>query len=262
MVVVPAVDHGHARRQAAGPLEPDCRSVGGSECGKTRARGLKRHRESGEWSNTGRPILFLMTVSPGGRIDYYYYASARISVAAKVASPVFRLALYYVEFYLNGLILQWNRMVDEDARHAELMKADIMSNVEAAKAFSQCVDRFWLDTHFYLICWDKINKHFRTASDAADSRCVREAWKEISDLTEKASGARHFLEHFSDEVKRGGYGQRGSSFTGRRDFTFWYVSTSNKGKKREASVNLGKAEVEKVMKAYESVLSCLTFTSR
>ncbi len=196
-----------------------------------------------------------------GPIDYHYYPSVRIAATQAVASSAFRSALYYVEVYLNGLIIEWNRMVGDDVLHSDLMKQDITSNVEAAKAFSQAVDRLWLDIHFYLVCWDKINKHFKIVSDTSQSECINDAWHEISDLTEKASRARDFLEHLDKDVKRGGYGQRGTSFTAHREFSFWYTDTSGGGKKHERKVNLGRLQVERVMNAYEKVLSCLSSPS-
>ena len=67
-------------------------------------------------------------------INYYYYPSVRIDATQKIKSRVFRSALYWVEAYVNGLVLQWNRMVDDVTRSNDLIREDLMLNAEAAKA--------------------------------------------------------------------------------------------------------------------------------
>jgi len=191
-------------------------------------------------------------------IDRHYYPSVRIAATAKVVeSKVFRIALYWLEFYVNALVLQWNRMGESLTSREAMLRGNLVSRPQGAKAFSQLGDRLTLDIHFYLICWDKIKKHFRVVSGATDSRCIKDVWSEIQVMSERASRARHFFEHLDKTVAEGNFGELGYGFANLRTFVFRYFETSGKKGRIERQVTLGRDEVENVMMAYESVLTCL-----
>ncbi len=190
-------------------------------------------------------------------INFYYYPSMRIDATLSIKSWVFRTALYWVEVYVNGLVLQWNRMVDETTMGGMLMHEDLMSNVEAAKVSHQFSDHLRLDIHFFLICWDKVHKHFKTVAETAESECIVDAWERIRGLVEDASKARNFFEHLDKTVMKGSHGETGHSFLTPGQFVFRYVDVRNNGQKIQREVTLGRDEVKRVMVAYEQVLSCL-----
>ena len=172
---------------------------------------------------------------------------------------VSRSTLYRVEFYVNGLIVQYNRMVDDLKDSAQVMlDADPTKNIEASKIHSQFSDRFALDFHFYLICWDKVNKHLgRFANNQGENQCIKTIWDALSPLTSKAALGRHFLEHLDKIISRKQPEEFQYFIPNYDGFAFKYFDLDRDGKRVEKQIPLGRAEVEKVMKAYEGILRCL-----
>jgi hypothetical protein len=91
-------------------------------------------------------------------IDIYYCPSSKLGLHNKFKSPVSQLALYFFEFYLNGFIAQWNRLAEGYELSRGLITADLKLDREAAADYYRSQDRNRLDLHFYLICWDKLDK--------------------------------------------------------------------------------------------------------
>ena len=191
-------------------------------------------------------------------INWYYYPSLRISVT-QTEERAFRSALLYFEVYLNGLVTQWNRLVEEREYNDELMmQKDLMKDIEAGRAFSQIGDRIQLDLHFYLICWDKINKYSNVLSKHTKNQRIVEICKKIASFTGKATLARHYFEHLDEAVDKGRevYSRGWSSSTG-GSMVFRYSDMSKRGKKTQRKIYLGIREVESIMKAYEDILKSL-----
>lgn len=192
-------------------------------------------------------------------INWYYFPSVRLRVTRHLGQ-VSRLSLYCVEFYANGLIVQWNRIIDDLRTRDQLLDEgyDLKSNIEASRAFAQFGDRLSLDIHFYLVCWDKINKYLkRFVESESDNECIKQIWNNINRLTRKASLARNLFEHLHENISETNYGRTRYSFTNYEKFLFRYIDVSNKGEKFTRDVTLGKPEVEKAMLSYEGILSCL-----
>jgi hypothetical protein len=135
---------------------------------------------------------------------------------------------------------------------------DLTKDVEAGRVFAQLNDRLDLDIHFYLICWDKVNKYLgRFSYSEKENSCVKTVWDSLHPLTEKASRARDFFEHLHETITESNFGKTEYAFANFKQFSFRYVDVSKKGKRSEREVTLGRAEVEKVMLGYERVLACL-----
>jgi hypothetical protein len=169
-------------------------------------------------------------------------------------------ALRFIEFYTNSLIVEWNRIMEDNENHWKIMENfNVMKDIKAGRISAQWSDRLDLDIHFYLICWDKINKYFDVLQrNESGNECIKSAWDEINNLTEKASRARDFYEHLADNLTETYSGNPlGHSMASDGSFLFNYSDLSNKGVKFERQLTLGRQEVEKVMKAYEKVLKCL-----
>jgi hypothetical protein len=135
---------------------------------------------------------------------------------------------------------------------------DLTKDVEAGKVFAQLGDRLGLDIHFYLICWDKVDKYLGRFSDSEkENSCVKTVWDSLHPLTKKASKARHFFEHLHETITESNFGKIEYAFANFKQFSFRYVDVSKKGERFEREVALGRAEVERVMLGYEGVLACL-----
>jgi hypothetical protein len=133
-----------------------------------------------------------------------------------------------------------------------------MKDVEAAKIHHQLLNRITLDIHFYLICWDKVDKYRgRLSTSMKENQCVQTICSELGQLTAKASRARNHFEHLdryvdNPEAIEGGYG-----FGGYRHFALSYVDISKHGEKQKREVTLGYDELVGMMTGYERILSCL-----
>ena len=190
-------------------------------------------------------------------INWYYYPSVRIGTT-KTLNWVSRSTMYWLEKYVNGLIVQFNRLLGDWVATWEAQKGDLMKDAERAKAFHQWSERQSLDIHFYLICWDKVDKFFRRLARSERAKdCVQEVWTELRPVTEKASLARNFFEHLDETISEENFGQSGHTMSSKGDFAFQYIDVSKKGERFERRVVLGRAQVESVLLAYEKVLVCL-----
>lgn len=202
-----------------------------------------------------RPSFEIRDVEP---INFHFYSSLRISIAAHFRSGTAKSAIYLVEFYVNGLVVEWNRIAESISASNKLMLGGAAaSNDEAARILVQVQHRFILDTHFYLICWDKIEKHLSLFERAQGSPEVSAIRARIENLLSKGALARHFLEHLDKQVTEGKIGIKSAAVTGTGGFTFTYEDESKKGRKIERVVTLGRAEVLQVANAYIDILSSL-----
>jgi hypothetical protein len=139
-----------------------------------------------------------------------------------------------------------------------IMNADLSKNIEAARIHSQFSDRFELDFHFYLICWDKVNKHLgRFADDQSGNQCIKTIWDTLSPVTSNASLGRHFLEHLDKIIARKEREDFQYFIPNYDGFAFKYFDLDRDSKRVERQIPLGRSEVEKVIKAYEGILRCL-----
>ncbi|GEM_PF-1601666 len=194
---------------------------------------------------------------PPEYINWHFYPSIRIGVTQHL-NRTSRSTLRHVEFYVNGLIVQWNRIVDDLKESRRLMGLDLTRDALAAKVYSQLNDRLELDIHFYLICWDKIDKHLEKFVDSeGGSECIGVIWKEIKSLTSNASMGRHYFEHLDKRIVQGKPEGMGYFFSNYAGFTFRYIDEAKGGKRKEKQITLGRSQVEKVILAYEKILRCL-----
>jgi hypothetical protein len=191
-------------------------------------------------------------------INFHFYSSLRISVRDRFRSAAARSALYHVETYVNGLVVQWNRMAEDVALSSRIMETEnLMENVEAAKVDSQLGDRFQLDIHFYLICWDKIQKHLALFDRSQGDSVISAIRARIRTMLAHAVRARNFLEHLDKQITETMFGMRSTSISSDGQFTFRYEDMSKRGAKHERVVTLGRTEVLQVLLAYIDLLERL-----
>jgi hypothetical protein len=113
-----------------------------------------------------------------------------------------------------------------------------------------------LDFHFYLICWDKVQKYFSLVQKFEDDEAITESYKNISELLDDAVDGRDFYEHLDDTLQKGGVGTRGRGFSYPEGYHFSVVRI-DKGKQVPKEAKLGMEEIRRVREAYEDVIAVL-----
>jgi hypothetical protein len=198
---------------------------------------------------------------PDNRLISKYYDEA------KSASVIFyhsnnddaAAALINLERYLNGLIRQWNRI----SRQSKLLETNLAGSMtggrsaESAKNLEKISKLLTLEVHFYIICWDKVQKHFKKLEVLSRIPEVGRARRPVRTLLENASRARGFLEHLDNHVISGGLGQAFGFSFGRGDeliFSYAYVKGRPDATRRVA---LGKVQLCQMMSIYESMVGDL-----
>jgi hypothetical protein len=191
---------------------------------------------------------------PIARVNAYFNPSLRISIRSKFASEKAKHTLHLAEVYINGLIVQWNRISEDmDALNFLTFKENPLSSAEDKNAWWQFHQRYSLDIHFYLICWDQIEKHLDSFVEAQGDPALAVIRIRIGEHLTKGSRARNFLEHLDKQATETPIGIRGSTISGDGGFLFEYVDESKRGKyPKDAS--LGRAEVLEVLNAYSDIL--------
>jgi hypothetical protein len=196
------------------------------------------------------------------RVDVHFYPSLRIAVTQRFRNERARGALYHTEVFLNGLITQWNRLADMNNRLQNLIAKLSPSDPQVLGELSQLQDIRALDVHFYLICWDKLDKFLtvfeREQSDPAVSQLVAGA----RPLLKSAAQGRNFLEHLdksNDGWMRGIQSMYFNSIDGGQA-GLAYTDVSNRGRKIPRHLDLGRREVVRMIDLYVGILRHLGAT--
>lgn len=204
-------------------------------------------------------------------INFHFDPMRRMNAESKsgIKSKAFGHALWQLEFYLEGLITQWNRIVEDIDLQSDALRHRVLTfkagsvpqTFEDFKADFQLTqenhNRLYLDIHLYLICWDKVRKFFEVISDTADKPCVRTVWNEIQGFTEKVQRARGLLEHLDEHSRRGGGGLTGFAIDPMGGLNLNFSGTRKNGKSTRMTLDVGVVQVGLAIAAYEKVLSCI-----
>jgi hypothetical protein len=94
-----------------------------------------------------------------------------------------QIALHILENYVNGAIIQWNRI-----------------QVDKTLPGPGVDPLLFLDIHFYFICCDKVHKWINYLAKR-DGK-IKEMWKEREPKIRHLAGARHLLEHLEGLVNK------------------------------------------------------------
>jgi hypothetical protein len=196
---------------------------------------------------------------PPKGIDRWYHEAWKFKGQLKEPSW---FALANLERYLNGLVIQWNRILEDwDLIAPRLGKLEeYVDNIEPLTTLQETGTSYWLDAHFYLTSWDNVRKNFEVLVKREPIPEIGLAWRGVKVMLRDASRARDFHEHSSEwesqyySVSVGGIDGR----TGRDDGLFVLYPPKRGIKKLGARwVQLGRPEVLKVADAYEMVLKAL-----
>ena len=192
-------------------------------------------------------------------ISKWYHEAWRLK--PRLAEPSW-FALLNLELYLNGLIVEWNRILEDwELIAPKLGKVEEhIDDIEPLTTFQETGTTYWLDAHFYLICWDNIRKNFEVLLHRERIPEVGLAWRSVKTILRDATRARDFTEHSSEwqsqyySVSVGGIDGK----TGRDDGLFVLYPPKRAKRRFDARfARLGRPEVLRVAEAYEMVLTAL-----
>ena len=188
-----------------------------------------------------------------GPIDVHYDQAIRASQKAKFTSSL--IAVQCFEQYLNGIILQWNRIVTATRQRVQSYQSTIPI-VAGGGARIRLGNQEELDFHFYLICWDKVGKYFAPVEKLERDAGVSKAYQSVAKLLHEAKEGRNFYEHLDKEFLSGGIGTRGRGFSYPEGYHFSFVRVKN-GTRIEKKVNLGMDEIRRISESYSDVIGIL-----
>jgi hypothetical protein len=205
---------------------------------------------------------------PFEQIDKWFREVSSVGDRLRSQESVF--ALINLEDNVNGLILQWNRIMSDQVISLRLSRLAFSleeswraSPSQALRIQSdQAFNEYWkavnvgsLDVHFYLICWEQVNRRFEQLERLEPYPKIGLARRPVKDLLDLASKARGFSEHSDEKNKQG----LSIGMSGDDELEFGYTDTDRKTRRDlpEKKVKLGKTEVRMIIKAYEEVVNAL-----
>jgi hypothetical protein len=100
----------------------------------------------------------------------------------------FQIALQQLQIYVNGLVIQWNRLGEGYSRSADILRNNTLLDDAQRAKLARNQERIELDLHFYLNCWDKIAKYFTALVKYADSEDIKRSWTGIKPWLKKLKG--------------------------------------------------------------------------
>ena len=176
-----------------------------------------------------------------------------------VKSIDFGGSLLALEGHINALILQWDRLMEHEETYAkELPK--VLEDRTLARILTERVrlmqEKKAPDLHFYLISWGDVKRYFEHLRDLTRDHQIGLIYRPITKMLQDATAVRNYEEHpemYSNEP----YGRMAFyTLTGDDELAFTYRLDPKKPKNTK-SVLLGKAEVRRVMLAYEALIKYL-----
>jgi len=131
-----------------------------------------------------------------GPIDTFRDTALAASQKAKTATALH--AFQAVQCYLNGITLQWNRIV---------------SLTYGTVKRSLYFDLSQLEHQFYLVCWDMAEKYLSLFVKEENDKKIYVAFQKVRSVLHDASSARNYYEHSDRELKEIGLGSKGAGFS-------------------------------------------------
>ena len=183
-------------------------------------------------------------------INFYFYPSVRIEIAKKFRDLEAQMALRWAEHYLNALILQWNRIADDEAHSFALMMSEGERTPEWKMVYSQTVDREDFDVHYSLVCWDSVRGFLELFERSQGDPKIGEILAGIRELLDRARLARNYFEHLDERIEEGRGRTHGRRGGGGGELIVSYED--RKGVVREGA--FGREEIRQLARTYIQIL--------
>jgi hypothetical protein len=164
-----------------------------------------------------------------------------VAASQKAKNQTSLHAFQAVEKYLNGIILQWNRIVA----------------FTYAKDFGPIYFEIAeLEIQFYLACWDMVEKYLVLFAKEERDRAIYVAVHDIRPILHDASSARNYYEHSNRELKEKGIGPTGHGFGYPRGFHLTYPKMED-GKRASKDFDLGMPEIKLLIQVFDEIVAIL-----
>jgi hypothetical protein len=167
-----------------------------------------------------------------------------------------------IRFYLNGTILQFNRMVEDLNESNRLMSNPrVTTDLSTQQELSRSHERYEMDIHFYLVCWDKLAKFYGLYERLWNRPVLTAVLQPVRKTLNAGSRARNYFEHLDDRIERDRFRSRGSGMAG-SSFSFGYEERTAKGATVHRQVTLGRAEILRVIAADAALANLVELWAR
>jgi hypothetical protein len=148
--------------------------------------------------------------------------------------------LYILELYVNGLIIQWNKIMVEMQDYWD--NNDNYSAVEVLRRSNL----LFLDIHYYVICWDKIGKNVDRLKRITTDRNLHLACKKFKPILERISSIRNYYEHLDEQsIQARRYSFKNDQLT---------LRYFRKNENVQHSITLGRKELDNLLVAFEGIV--------
>lgn len=197
----------------------------------------------------------------GLRIGQYFYDGVRIK-PSKLKDSKTSIALFNLEVYLNGVVMQWDRIAEIETAWASEAKDFLMKHPSPPSSpppfdfeeFRQRAIRttlMMIDAHLYVNCWDKVRVHFSRV--AKDVPTARPFFARLSEVFKDLPTVRNFYEHFhQEEIQGQGYGWSSDG-----SFTVSYLPKGETDPSKIRRKQLGLSEITELRSAYGEMMEAL-----
>jgi hypothetical protein len=189
--------------------------------------------------------------------------SPRVPAPQKFRSNSSRTAYYGFRQYLRAAQTQWNRVAEAHNETQRLLATPgFASDDEAVRAQQRISERLFLDLHFYLVCWDKMDKYLRRFERIQNDGRIGAAVAGVAPLMSEAVRGRNFFEHYDNLLAPPDVGPLGHGFgvAGTGDsarFTVSFTERGPGGTRRHRALALGRGEMLRVVEVGEQIIDCL-----
>ncbi|MFA4843521.1 MAG: hypothetical protein WC632_01055 [Candidatus Margulisiibacteriota bacterium] len=112
-----------------------------------------------------------------------------------------KLAFFLFEKYVNGAIIQWDRINTLNSILNKLAKTVNTTKLMVRREFWQKHEMMFLDVHYYFICGDKVDKLFQLFCSYEEDPLLRPLKRQYLRKLKIFKEARDMIEHIDKNVK-------------------------------------------------------------
>jgi hypothetical protein len=196
------------------------------------------------------------TTSQMRSIDAYY--DILMKAIPKASSSKSTEILTELQFYINGMILQWNRIVQDSLEETAGLRAMANKGRVNTRATGQTMTTVRLDVQLLVIILDKVTKLMKAFEREENDILIWKRCKEVEKTLASLSDARDSIEHFDYDLSSGSGRPRGLSLgPGGLMFNFTRAPRRKRKVAKAGAIFLGYDQLSLILKSFEQIISTL-----